>query len=403
MPLNGLTGRQVADPGLSSASTEGRSAAVRRVRMLAGFASLVLGGGAAVFAWLPSRYQYQIEERFSFAGAQPGQALLLALVLPRSGPYQRLSDAQISWDGDVTREIDGEVEVLKLLGTAGPNGAREAIVSFEVSVFDGRVRWQGEVRGKHVEPGHLIESDAPPLVAEASRLAADASRDDAVAIFAFVSDHVEWSTPTKRERDGIVSWSGGTGSALDAYKARSGGCEEFANLTVALLRAAGLPARTIDGLAFPRMGWRASRTKEWGHPAGAHAWIEVHTGSSWEMADPGWAANAGSTWAKRRLFGRSDGLHLSYGDADEARQRVQRLRAWALERGTLVCQMSAPLRFVAAVHGTKCAFTPSATVKLVSAGIAKRTILGLAMSVFLGSALLLFVMRPRPRVPRGGL
>jgi len=56
---------------------------------------------------------------------------------------------------------------------------------------------------------------------------------------------------------------------------RSGVCDEFANLTAALLRARGIPTRYISGYANSTLSWEA------------HAWVEAYVpGYGWISIDP---------------------------------------------------------------------------------------------------------------------
>jgi len=100
----------------------------------------------------------------------------------------------------------------------------------------------------------------------------------------------------------------------------------------------------VGGLAFssaPPLPFLSSR-RTWGHPAGAHAWVELYDGSRWFMADPSWAGIA--PWLH---FGRNDGTHLSYGDLSVAMRAYEETMELVQGRGAVVGAMSAPLRFVA--------------------------------------------------------
>jgi hypothetical protein len=68
-------------------------------------------------------------------------------------------------------------------------------------------------------------------------------------------------------------------TALDVLDNRAGDCTEHTLLLVTLVRAAGIPAREVGGLAYldgkrPQFGW--------------HAWAEVHDGGQWVTVDPTW-------------------------------------------------------------------------------------------------------------------
>ena len=85
--------------------------------------------------------------------------------------------------------------------------------------------------------------------------------------------------------NGRVSYKpGSTGvqtSAQEAWDARSGVCQDIAHISVALLRAAGLPARYVSGYLHP------DPKAEPGHAVAgqSHAWAEYWTGE-WVPCDP---------------------------------------------------------------------------------------------------------------------
>ena len=66
-------------------------------------------------------------------------------------------------------------------------------------------------------------------------------------------------------------------NALQTLHTRQGDCGEHSALTIALLRAAGIPARPVTGLVY----WPP------GDGFGYHAWVEAYVGE-WVMMDPSW-------------------------------------------------------------------------------------------------------------------
>lgn len=69
------------------------------------------------------------------------------------------------------------------------------------------------------------------------------------------------------------------GSVLDALRRGAGECTDYADLFTTLARAAGLPARTVYGLAY----------QDGGRPAFLfHAWNEVYRDGRWQSVDPTW-------------------------------------------------------------------------------------------------------------------
>ncbi len=69
-------------------------------------------------------------------------------------------------------------------------------------------------------------------------------------------------------------------NALQTLRTGQGDCGEHSVLAVALLRAAGIPARPVAGLVY----WPP------GEGFGYHAWVEAFVGQ-WVMMDPSWGEN----------------------------------------------------------------------------------------------------------------
>lgn len=109
---------------------------------------------------------------------------------------------------------------------------------------------------KELAPGPFIESDVPAISRRAARLAAG-ERDPAV----IARRIVDWVHDSLRAEPGPP-----LSSASEALERRLGDAREFALLSAALARAAGIPARPISGLL---------------HHDGRfylHAWTEVYLG-----------------------------------------------------------------------------------------------------------------------------
>ena len=84
-----------------------------------------------------------------------------------------------------------------------------------------------------------------------------------------------------------------SGSVHRALTLGTGECTDFADLFTTLGRAAGLPTRTVYGLAY----------KDGTSPAMMfHAWNEIYVDSSWQSVDP--------TWGQRQ----ADATHLKLND-----------------------------------------------------------------------------------------
>lgn len=66
-------------------------------------------------------------------------------------------------------------------------------------------------------------------------------------------------------------------SAVDAWEAREGVCQDYAHLTLAMLRAIGIPSRYVSGYLHTKANARIGETVS----GESHAWIEAWTGGWW--------------------------------------------------------------------------------------------------------------------------
>ena len=111
-------------------------------------------------------------------------------------------------------------------------------------------------------------ADAPEVLDLADRAAGgiEDPREKANALTFFIHDHL-------RYRD-----TAGGRTVFDTLRDRSGDCTEFADLYTTMARAAGLPARTVVGLAY------LSESQAFA----LHAWNEVAIEGIWRGVDPTW-------------------------------------------------------------------------------------------------------------------
>jgi transglutaminase-like putative cysteine protease len=89
---------------------------------------------------------------------------------------------------------------------------------------------------------------------------------------------IEW---VRRELTYVPGTTGVHTSAVEAWEGGEGVCQDFAHLTLALVRAMGLPARYCSGYVHPNGDAELGATVE----GESHAWLEVWTGD-WQGFDP---------------------------------------------------------------------------------------------------------------------
>jgi transglutaminase-like putative cysteine protease len=142
---------------------------------------------------------------------------------------------------------------------------------------------------RYLAATRFVQKDDPRIQAEARRLTAGAlSQHQAVtAILNFVTDRLTW----KLEPPGHDAITGLTGGIVN--------CQGYAHLSLALLRAVGIPARVAVGITLSK-GWQVPT--EGGalvmkSGTGRHAWIEVsypdRSASTWTRPRRSSAARPG--------------------------------------------------------------------------------------------------------------
>lgn len=118
-----------------------------------------------------------------------------------------------------------------------------------------------------LKPTPLVQSGDAKIRELALRLSAGASTEQGAvtAVLNWVVDNVKYRTP-------IPDYD-----ALWTLKTGEGNCQNFAHLSVALLRSIGIPARVVGGLSLGKR-WKVPLEKGallQGIGQGGHAWMEV--------------------------------------------------------------------------------------------------------------------------------
>lgn len=122
--------------------------------------------------------------------------------------------------------------------------------------------------GKNLESDIIVESANPEIRAQAQQLVGD--EKDA---YAAARKIVTWVAMSLQKTYGASA-----DRATDVLRQKKGDCTEHSLLAVSLLRAAGIPARRVDGVVYmvnddgvPALYW--------------HEWVEAYVGE-WTQMDP---------------------------------------------------------------------------------------------------------------------
>ncbi len=130
----------------------------------------------------------------------------------------------------------------------------------------------------YLQPSPGIESDDPLIINKANELVSGETNPFAIAtkIFEFLNSHMRYAQAGDPSNIG----------ALSALQTGVGVCEDYADLMVALLRAAGVPARTVSGW-MGNVQTEVIIADQSGMKSPGHMWLEYYLpGYGWVAADP---------------------------------------------------------------------------------------------------------------------
>jgi transglutaminase-like putative cysteine protease len=236
-------------------------------------------GGMQTTSWVTDTGEVVREESpMGLLTVAETQERAMAKAVPRNIQLDLLEAAAVVPQTKERIEEPRDVQRLRLrlegadLSSADLQGAGQQVDGDTIEIVDARtLRAEPEIvdLGVYLEPEPLIESDAPEIRAEATRVlqSGGTARQRAERLTRYVNSTLE-KKPT-------VSLP----SALEVLRTRVGDCNEHTALFVALARAAGIPARINVGLVAVRNAFYY------------HAWPEVYLGEGrgsglWLPVDP---------------------------------------------------------------------------------------------------------------------
>ena len=143
--------------------------------------------------------------------------------------------------------------------------------------FFGFAKFEVESTGedkRDLLPSRGVQSDSPEIKKQAETVTEGKTndRDKAKAIYDYVAKNVSYDVE-KYENDDF-NWDD---SALKTLESKTGVCQDYAYLAIAMLRSSDIEARFVEGRAggiFP----------------GRHAWVEAKLDGEWVTLDPTWGS-----------------------------------------------------------------------------------------------------------------
>lgn len=282
---------------------------------------------------------YQVTETYNIA-AVDGAITYLSVNLPLNYGYQEIGNIEVTGAEEYTiSEEDGYREFNAVI-----NGSEIVTLVYSIHLSKGNVVWNNVMLDSYTQPAEFIDSDNDEIVKAAKSLIGSNDDETAKNIFTYVVKNIKFI----RNGESDLIWT-----ASDILKNKIGICKDYANLMTAMLRAAGIPAKAVNGLVLNDL----KEPTEWMSSAqnGSHAWVEFYSGGEWHFADP--------TWGKR-YFNNADGYHLSYGTepmtaAASYREKISRIES---DGYFIIGAMTAPLKFLAYSDDKNTAITPKSVI-----------------------------------------
>lgn len=150
-----------------------------------------------------------------------------------------------------------------------------SVVETEAGQRPERQRPWDEIRSEYVEDRYDEMLSFTDYVAKNRGMAAAAKRiakglepEEAVeAVCKYVHTEMEY----------VPGTTGVHTTAVDAWNERKGVCQDYAHLTLLMLRSLGIPSRYVSGYLHPKPDAKIDKAVE----GQSHAWIEAWTGGWW--------------------------------------------------------------------------------------------------------------------------
>jgi transglutaminase-like putative cysteine protease len=205
-----------------------------------------LRGGSLSPAPTPVDVEYGVEQSVTLVNERPGvitDIVLRVALLRDIEPYQEVLSTEITPHGfeSITDEYGNEYADFEFADVA-PGGKVAVKMRYRVQVnkldFD-LGNCEGPLLDRFVDPERYIESDAGQIVALSEELGEGkiTACETAEAFYNYVGDNLSHT-----------GYDPGNKGALATLEDLGGDCTDFADLLIALNRAAGTPARFIEGV-----------------------------------------------------------------------------------------------------------------------------------------------------------
>lgn len=153
----------------------------------------------------------------------------------------------------------------------------------------------------YLKVSYLVQSEDSRIISRAHQITdgIDSAYGRAKAIHDWVADNIYYDVDAERS-DNIMIGNNLFIDAVGTLNKQTSVCQGYADLTVALLRASGIPARTVIGYALTGVDEEWDQEKVSGSAGQNHAWVEAYLGNRWVLMDP--------TWDSRSIYYKGSGI-----------------------------------------------------------------------------------------------
>lgn len=221
--------------------------------------------------------EYQIEERFLIRNLGPGvpskHNLWVALITDQP-PYQEVFERSIlpKYHQIFSDEYGNQIAEFDLVDL--PAGeAINVVISYRLKVnqvsYD-LSNCQGDMPDEYIDPELHIESNNPQIKEQSANLTQGTTNAcvNVREIYDYVGNNL------------VYSYNQNDWGAQAALGEMGSDCTEYASMMIALNRAAGIPARYLEGLVYLDESTKDLARRE-------HAWLEVYLPEiGWTAMDP---------------------------------------------------------------------------------------------------------------------
>jgi transglutaminase-like putative cysteine protease len=221
--------------------------------------------------------EYVVKEQLVLVNEGPGEPSKQNLWIALIGdiyPYQKVSKLVITPENYRVFKDEYGNQIAEFDFSGMPAGT-EIKVQIDYHVSVNRLEYdlsgcEGELPASFTQPELHIESNNPQIIALADQLSDGKSTvcEQVRAFYDYIGENL------------VYSYNGNNWGAQAALGEMGADCTEYASLMIALSRAAGIPARYMEGVLFlGESSAELARTE--------HAWLEVYLpGTGWTPMDP---------------------------------------------------------------------------------------------------------------------